>query len=308
MTVITQKFTMESDNFAGYLCYPKRAHRGPAILIIHHNHGLTDELKWEAFEYAEMGFTVFIPNMYQLIGILGPILPGQGQDIQKVRTDPEFLAAIEKGWNYLLGRPEVDSKRVGVLSFCMGARLGVHFVAAHPRVRAFAAYYPSIKEEPETKVRPVHALKPVSQIKSSDAHRIRRQGQRVADRHAVQDLAGDAGERRAVRMAFLFGRLARLRRACIGRASAGAGTAHPPDHSRLLQARIGGRNRRDPRGCLSRGIRLYDVEPARIGNRHARGLERAGALTLLDASPAAPMMAWRTMAAKDFAEGVGSCA
>ncbi len=166
MTVIAQKFTMERDNFAGYLCYPKRAHRGPAILIIHHNHGLTDELKHEAFEYAEMGFTVFIPNMYQLIGILAPILPGQGQDIQKVRTDPEFLAAIEKGWNFLLARPDVDPKRIGVLSFCMGARLGVHFVAAHPQVRAFAAYYPSIKEEPETPVRPVHALKPVSKIKS----------------------------------------------------------------------------------------------------------------------------------------------
>ena len=166
MIVIAQKLTIEHDGLAGYLCFPKRAHRGPAILVIHHNHGLTDELKHEAFEYAEMGFAVFIPNMYQLIGIRGPILPGQGQDIQKVKSDPEFLAAIGKGWDFLVARPDVDPSRIGVLSFCMGARLGMHFVAAHPQVRAFAAYYPSIKQEPETEIRPRHALKPVAEIRS----------------------------------------------------------------------------------------------------------------------------------------------
>jgi len=165
MTVVTQRLALERDAIAGYLCFPKRAHRGPAILVIHHNHGLTDELKHEAFEYAEAGYTVFVPNMYQLIGISGPILPGQGQDIQKVRTDPEFLVAIQKGWEFLLARADVDPQRVGVLSFCMGARLGLHFVAANPAVRAFAAYYPSVKEEPETPVRPRHALKPVSEIR-----------------------------------------------------------------------------------------------------------------------------------------------
>ena len=165
MAVLVQKFTLEHDGIAGYLAYPKRAQRGPAILIIHHNHGLTEELRLDAFDYAELGYTVFIPNMYQLIGIPGPILPGQGQDIQKVKSDTEFLAAIRKGWDFLLARSDVDPKRVGVLSFCMGARLGMHFVAANPAVRAFAAYYPSIKEEPETPIRPRHALKPVGEIK-----------------------------------------------------------------------------------------------------------------------------------------------
>lgn len=165
MAVLVQKFTLEHDGIAGYLAYPKRAQRGPAILIIHHNHGLTEELRLDAFDYAELGYTVFIPNMYQLIGIPGPILPGQGQDIQKVKSDTEFLAAIRKGWDFLLARSDVDPTRVGVLSFCMGARLGMHFVAANPTVRAFAAYYPSIKEEPETPIRPRHALKPVSEIK-----------------------------------------------------------------------------------------------------------------------------------------------
>jgi carboxymethylenebutenolidase len=165
MATEIKKFTLDQDGVAGYLATPRRATRGPAIFVIHHNHGLTEELRLDAYDFAERGYTVFIPNMYQLIGIPGPILPGQGQDIQKVKSDPEFLRAINRGWDFLLARPEVHPRRVAVLAYCMGARLGVHFVAATPSVRAFAAYYPSIKEEPETKIRPRHALKAVSEIK-----------------------------------------------------------------------------------------------------------------------------------------------
>jgi dienelactone hydrolase len=164
MAIVTEKLTLENDGIIGYLAYPKRAQRGPAILVIHHSHGLTEELRLESYDWAEMGYTVFIPNMYQLIGILEPITPGMGQDIQKVKSDTEFLQAIKKGWDFLLARPDVDPKRVGILSYCMGARLAMHFVAATPGVRAFAAYYPSIKEEPETPIRPRHAFKPVGEI------------------------------------------------------------------------------------------------------------------------------------------------
>jgi dienelactone hydrolase len=164
MAIITQKLSLEKDGIAGYLSYPKRAHRGPAILVVHHSHGLTEELRLESYDWAEMGYTVFIPNMYQMVGIFEPITPGMGQEIQKVKSDPEFLEAIRKGWDFLLARPDVDPKRVGLLSYCMGARLAMHFVAATPGVRAFAAYYPSIKEEPETEIRPRHAFKPVAEI------------------------------------------------------------------------------------------------------------------------------------------------
>ena len=164
MGVVVQKFNLDRDPIAGYLAYPKRASPGPAIFVIHHNHGLTEELRLEAYDYAEMGYTVFITDMYQMLGIPVPIRPGEGQEIQKVRSDTEFLNAIRKGWDFLLDRHDVDAKRVGVLSFCMGARLGMHFVAANRGVRAFAAYYPSIREEEEWPIRPRHALKPVSEL------------------------------------------------------------------------------------------------------------------------------------------------
>lgn len=165
MSVAVEKLTEQKDGLPGYLAYPKRISRGPAILVVHHSHGLTEELRLESYDWALRGYTVFIPDMYKMVGIAGPILPGMGQDIQKVKSDPEFLTAIKRGWDYLVSRPDVDGSRVGVLSYCMGARLSMHFVAANPRVRAFCAYYPSIKEEPETEIRPRHALKPVNEVR-----------------------------------------------------------------------------------------------------------------------------------------------
>ena len=169
MGIVARKLTLEKDGMSGYLAFPRRKARGPALLWIHHNHGVTDNLKMEAHDYAELGYTAFVPDLYQLLGFPGmppgPHHLGQGQDIQKKTTDGQFVDVIRKGWDFLLGRDDVDPKRVGVIGYCMGGRLGIPFVAGNPGVRAFVAFYPSIKEEPETELRPNHAFKVAREIK-----------------------------------------------------------------------------------------------------------------------------------------------
>lgn len=165
MSIVARKLVLEKDGISGYFAYPKRKTRGPAILWIHHNHGVTDNLKMEAHDYAELGYTAFVPNLYHLLGYPGAHHLGQGQDIQKKTTDDMFIKVIQKGWDFLLARDDVDPKRVGVIGYCMGGRLGIPFVANNSTVRAFVAFYPSIKDEPETELRPRHAFKVAREIK-----------------------------------------------------------------------------------------------------------------------------------------------
>ena len=166
MNVITRKLDLEKDGISGYLACPDRKARGPALLWIHHNHGVTDNLKTEAYDYAELGYTAFVPNLYHLLGHPGSHHLGKGQDIQKVTSDDKFVDVIRKSWNFLLARDDVNAERVGVIGYCMGGRLGIPFVAATPQVRAYVAFYPSIKDEPETELRPRHAFKVAREIKS----------------------------------------------------------------------------------------------------------------------------------------------
>lgn len=165
MTLISQKLTPEKDGISGYLAYPKRKQRGPAILWIHHNHGVTDNLKQEAYEYAEMGYTAFVPNLYHLLGHPGSHHLGQGQDIQKITGDDKFIEVIKTGWDYLAAREDVDPQRIGVIGYCMGGRLGIPFLSTYPQARAFVAFYPSIKDELETEIRPRHAFTVAREIR-----------------------------------------------------------------------------------------------------------------------------------------------
>lgn len=164
MAIVTHMLTLQEDGIAGYLAFPERRTPGPALLVIHHSHDISGELMIEAYDWAEQGYVVFIPALFRLVGIEGPFVPGSGQAIQKKVSDPQFLQAIRKGWDFLVGRSDVDKTRIGVLAYCLGGRLGAHFVAATPDVRCFATYYPSIKEEPETDLRPVYAFKPLQKI------------------------------------------------------------------------------------------------------------------------------------------------
>jgi dienelactone hydrolase len=47
----------------------------------------------------------------------------------------------------------------------MGGRIGIHFAAATPAVRAFVGYYPSVRDEEPNKLRPRHPNEAVKDFK-----------------------------------------------------------------------------------------------------------------------------------------------
>jgi carboxymethylenebutenolidase len=59
-------------------------------------------------------------------------------------------------WRYLTRRNDVAPKRCAVVGYCMGGRIGIHFVAATPGVRSFVGYYPSVRDEGPSQLRPRH--------------------------------------------------------------------------------------------------------------------------------------------------------
>ena len=165
MQIVTRKLTEEEDGIPGYIAHPARQERGPGLLLIHQHSGLTGYLKTEAYKFAKLGYCTVIPNLYHMLGYPALTHIETGTEIQNKTTDGDFVRVTDMGWKHLLARKNVDPMRVGAIGYCMGGRIGVHFVAATPTVRAFVAYYPSVRDEPPGKLRPHHPCDAAREIK-----------------------------------------------------------------------------------------------------------------------------------------------
>ncbi|MBI3001018.1 MAG: dienelactone hydrolase family protein [Deltaproteobacteria bacterium] len=154
MKIVERPLTVEQDSIPGYLAYPERTERGPAFLLVHQNTGVTDYIKIEALKFAKLGYTTIVPNLYELLGFPAPTHIHTGREIQAKTSDAEFVRVIGEGWRCLNSRPDVDPARIAVAGYCMGGRIAIHFIAATPEVRAFVGYYPTVRDEPVTELRP----------------------------------------------------------------------------------------------------------------------------------------------------------
>jgi carboxymethylenebutenolidase len=159
LKIAIRELSLEKDSMPGFIAYPERAQRGPGVLIIHHHFGVTGHIKATACNFAQLGYTTLVPNLYTLLGF--PDYHG----VQDKTTDSQFVEVIDQAWRHLLARKEVDGARVGVMGLCMGGRIGIHFVAATPGARAFIGYYPSVRDEPTSTLRPRHPRDAAREVK-----------------------------------------------------------------------------------------------------------------------------------------------
>ena len=155
MRIIEKSFTAKDDGVAGYLSYPDRKEPGPALFLIHPKGGLGEYIKTETRKFAKLGYTTFAINVFEQLGFPAETHIVTGSQIQAKTPDPEFTRVLTEGWRFLLKHPTVNKDRVAVCGYCMGGRIAIHFVAATPEVRAFVGYYPTVRDEPESTMRPV---------------------------------------------------------------------------------------------------------------------------------------------------------
>lgn len=155
MQITERLLSSKNDGVAGFLAYPERNDPGPALLLIHPKSGITDYIKIEARKFARLGYSTFAANVFELLGYPAATHIETGSQIQAKTSDAEFTRVLTQSWRFLLSQPHVDSKRVAVCGYCMGGRITLHFVAATPEVRAFVGYYPTVRDEPPTEMRPV---------------------------------------------------------------------------------------------------------------------------------------------------------
>ena len=129
----------------GYLARPEAP--GPGVIVIQEWWGLVDHIKDVCDRFADEGFVALAPDLYH--GRSTTSADQAGKMMMALRIDEaerDLAAAID----YLVAQPEVSTKKVGTVGFCMGGALSLFAASKNAEVGACVVFYgghPAVKPD-----------------------------------------------------------------------------------------------------------------------------------------------------------------
>lgn len=131
------EFPVNGVQGSGYLATPKSG-KGPGVIVIQEWWGLVDHIKDVCDRFAAAGFTALAPDMYHGKTTKSPDDAGKLMMALNIgRAEKDLRGAID----YLLGREECSSSKVGTVGFCMGGQLSLFAACANAQVGACVIFY-----------------------------------------------------------------------------------------------------------------------------------------------------------------------
>lgn len=132
------EFASGSEKASGYLALPSGAGAHPAIVVIQEWWGLNDNIKAKADAFAKQGYVALAPDLYR-----GKVATDPDTAHQLMRGLPEDRAVrdMKGAVAYLRGRPEVGSKPIGAVGWCMGGGYSLSLALAEPKLAGAVLYY-----------------------------------------------------------------------------------------------------------------------------------------------------------------------
>ncbi|MDR4534880.1 MULTISPECIES: dienelactone hydrolase family protein [unclassified Glutamicibacter] len=131
-------FASGEQSAHGYLAIPESG-RGPGVIVVQEWWGLTDHIRDVADRLAAEGFVALAPDLF------GGWITHDGDEAAEMMSKlPEATGArlLAGAVDYLLGREEVTSQRVGAIGFCMGGGFVLNLAAQQgERISAAVPFY-----------------------------------------------------------------------------------------------------------------------------------------------------------------------
>jgi len=131
------EFPSNGSTAQGYLATPASG-RGPAVIVIQEWWGLVAHIMAVADRFASAGFVALAPDLYRGESTQKPDEAGRlmmALDIERAVRD------LDGAVRYLLARPGVATKQVGVVGFCMGGQLALAAGCKSASVGAVVDFY-----------------------------------------------------------------------------------------------------------------------------------------------------------------------
>lgn len=138
-------FKSGTETISGYLAFPDSPGRHPALVVIQEWWGLNDWVKEQAREFARRGYVSLAPDLYR-----GQVAtdPQRARKLMQAMPRNRALRDLEAAFAFLAARPDVDSKRIGSIGWCMGGGLSLQLAIHEPRLAACVVNYGELTTDP----------------------------------------------------------------------------------------------------------------------------------------------------------------
>jgi carboxymethylenebutenolidase len=121
----------------GHLVLPEEGTH-PGVVMIHDVWGLSDHTRDLAARLAAEGFAVLAIDLYRRMPDFEITDPGVWM---RGLSDPQAIADVQAGVDFLAGRPETAGQGIGITGFCMGGMYALFGACACSGVSAAVPYY-----------------------------------------------------------------------------------------------------------------------------------------------------------------------
>ncbi|MSR78175.1 MAG: dienelactone hydrolase family protein [Candidatus Omnitrophica bacterium] len=133
-----------SKDVKGYLSLPQAGSEkssAPGIILIHEWWGLNDQTKEMADKFAVNGFAALAVDLYRGSAAKDP---AEAHELMRGLPDDRAYSDLKDALTYFQGVKTVDSKRIGIIGWCMGGGYALEFGVRDDRIKAVVMYYGKI--------------------------------------------------------------------------------------------------------------------------------------------------------------------
>jgi carboxymethylenebutenolidase len=142
------EFQVNGKTTRGYLAGGDAAGSQPGLVLVHEWWGLNEHVKDLTRRFAEQGYVVLAPDLYDGASTKDPEEAGKlMQGLDKAKALDTLNGAVA----YLQGLPAVDGENIGVTGFCMGGTYALLLAAHNKSVKASAPFYGDVPTDDELK-------------------------------------------------------------------------------------------------------------------------------------------------------------
>ncbi len=157
-------FVRGDERIKAYAAWLRRDERLPAVVVIHDVRGLSEHYRDVTRRLANEGFFALAIDLYSREGM--PLLPSMGAVSTWMQNldDRRVLADIDAGVRFLLSRPEVRARSIGITGFCMGGRYALLAACSVQHLSACASFYGMLRDGEKTELKPASPLELAPQL------------------------------------------------------------------------------------------------------------------------------------------------